>query len=75
MRVTTRAVKKLCGEVSLPEEMVDRHIDELTELVLRTATRTTNKNQNRIRAWMFSKDLVKPNLLDVLRQEDEADLM
>lgn len=75
MRVTTRAVRKLCEDVSLPEELVDRHIDELTELVLRTATRTTNKNQNRIRAWMFSKDIAKPNLLDVLRLEEDSDLM
>lgn len=65
----------MCGDVNLPEEIVDRHIDELTELVLRTATRTTNKNQGRLRAWVFSKDLVKPNLLDLLRLEDENDLM
>lgn len=71
MRVTTRSVKTLAQDAGLPDELIERHIDELCTFVFSVATRERNSCQDKIRAWFFSKDITKPNLIDVLRSEDD----
>jgi hypothetical protein len=75
MRVTTAKVRKLSRECDIPEDVIERHMDQLLELVFRTAKRQRNMCANKIKAWYFSHDMTKPQLFEVLTDNEEEDIL
>lgn len=75
MIVKTRAVRQLARDVKLPEEFIDRYMDELTDFVFRIAKRERKWCRDRIRAWHFSKDIGKREVFQVLDDDTDYDLI
>jgi hypothetical protein len=75
MKIALSSIKKLCSQAELPGELVERHIDALTFLVLRTAEWQRKRDANKIRAWWFNNSPTKPQLFEVLLEEDEGDVL
>lgn len=75
MIIKTKSVRQLAKDAALPEEFVDRHIDELCDFVWRIAKRERRFCQQRIRAWQFSKDVGKCELFQVLDDSTDYDLI
>lgn len=75
MRVSTKSVAQLARDVKIPEEIIERHMDELCEFVFRIAKRERKFCQQRIRTWYFDKNMGKSPLFDVLTDEDDYELM
>ena len=76
MILKTRAIKDLARECGLPEHVVDRHFEELTKFVWRVAKRERSFCQDKIRRWLHNKDINKPSVLYVLKDDtDEYELL
>jgi hypothetical protein len=75
MRVTTASVRKLAKECDFPEDVIERHKDQLIELVFRTAKRQRKMCINKVKAWHFSSDITKPQLFEVLTDDEEEDIL
>ncbi len=75
MIVKTRAVRQLARDVKIPEEIIDRYMDELTEFVFRISKREKKWCRDRIRAWHFSNDVGKVELFQVLDDDTDYDLI
>lgn len=71
MRVTVRAVKDLARNAGFSEEMIERQLDLLINFTFGVSHRERKYCQGRLRKWVHSGEIDKPNLLDVLKEEDE----
>lgn len=76
MRVTVRAVQDLARNAGFPEEVIHRYSDELIKMTFAVAKRERKQCVNKVRAWVHSGDVVKPNITDVLtnKMENEEEL-
>ena len=74
MKVTVKGVARAAAEAGLPESVVDRHMDALINYTLLIAKRERKRCQQSIRAWYFNQSKTKPQLFDVLG-ENEADTL
>lgn len=76
MRVSKRSVTDLARNAGLPEDVVNRYLEELIQFTFVVAKRERKANFNKIRAWVHDGSVIKPNVLDVLRPntEDEEEL-
>lgn len=75
MKITLGSIKKLCSQAELPAELVERHIDALSFLILRTAEWQRKRDANKIRGWWFDNSPTKPQLFEVLVEEDDGDVL
>lgn len=71
MRVTPTAVRDLARISGMPEDIIHRYMDELITFTFTVAKRERKHCQNQLRAWVHSGDVVKPDLLDVLKPKEE----
>lgn len=70
MRIATRAVKDIARESGFPEELIDRHLDAMTQFTFRIAARERKFNLTKLKAWYFNKNPNKPTLFEVFDGED-----
>lgn len=70
MRIATRAVKDIAREAGFPEEIVERHIEALTQFTFRIAARERKFNLAKLKAWYFNKNPNKSTLFEVFDGED-----
>lgn len=88
MKVTVNSVKRLCSDADLPVELVERHLDALTMLVIRVAQWQNKKDASKVRAWWFENkpvkmargwwmemDPTKKPLFELLSTEEDKDIM
>jgi len=75
MILKTRAIKDMARECELPDHVVDQYFEALTQFVWRVAKKERTICRNKIRGWQFSDDIGKPPILEVLRDEEEYDLL
>jgi hypothetical protein len=66
MRVTPRSVKDIARNAGVPDELIDRHIDALVSLVFAAAKRERKYCRNKIKRWVYSTDVIKPALTEIL---------
>ena len=59
-------------ECGFPEHIIEQYIDEITQLVWRAAKKERAYCQTKIRGWQFNKDIGKPSVLEVLREDDDG---
>jgi len=71
MRVTLRAVRDLARNAGFTEEMIERHMDLLVNFTFGVSHRERKYCQSKLRRWVHSGEIAKPDLLTVLREEDE----
>ncbi len=69
MEVSVKSVQVIALESGLPESLVERHIDALCAMSLRTRLSERKTCLNKIRAWYFSKQVNKPQLFEVLEDK------
>jgi hypothetical protein len=53
----------------LPESLVERHIDALCTMTLRTRISERKMCLNKVRAWYFNRSTNKPQLFEVLEDK------
>ena len=70
MILKTRAIKDICRDCGLSDEVIERNFDALTQLIWRIAKKERLFCQAKIRGWQFSQDIGKPSVLEVLKDED-----
>lgn len=75
MIIKVQAVRQLARDANLPEEIIERHMDELCAFTFRVAKRERKFCRDRIRSWQFSKDLGKCELFQVLDEDVSYDLL
>lgn len=75
MIIRSKALRELASECNIPDQIVDNHFDALIQLVWCVAKKERGRCQTKIRKWQFSDDIGKPSILEVLRDEDEYDLL
>lgn len=75
MIIKVKAVKQLAKDAGLPNEFIDRHVDELCEFVFRVAKRERKFCRDRVRAWHFSSDIGKCELFQILDDDTDYDLV
>lgn len=75
MIIKVKSVRQLAKDVSIPEELIERHMDALCEFTFRVAKRERKFCRDRIRAWQFSKDMGKCELFQVLDEDTDYDLI
>lgn len=71
MRVTTRAVKDLARNAGFSEEQIERHMDLLINFTFGVSHRERKYCQSKLRKWIHDGAIDKPNLLHVLKEDDE----
>jgi hypothetical protein len=69
MEVSVKSVQIIAMESGLPESLVERHIDALCTMSLRTRVSERQMCLNKVRAWYFNKDRNKPQLFEVLEDK------
>mgnify|MGYP006276610585 CR=1 len=74
MRVTTRAVRDLARNAGIPEETIERHLDLLINFTFAVAHRERKACRAQLRKWIHSDDVIKPPLLEVLKERDDTDI-
>lgn len=74
MRVRPRSVRDLAANVGFPEELVLRHEAEFIKFVFAVAARERKHVTGKVKAWIHSEDIVKPDILEVIKptKEEEA---
>lgn len=72
MKVSTKAVKALAKDAGFHEEMIDRHLDQLTAFVFRVAAREQKWCAEKVRAWYFDTNLNKPQLFELFEEDHEV---
>ena len=73
MIVKVRSVRQLARDVGLNEELIDRNIEALCDFTWRVAKRERKYCSNRVRGWVLSNELIKPPLVELLKEEDEEE--
>ncbi len=73
MRVRPRAVRDLAALVGFPEEVVLRHEAEFIKFVFAVAARERKHVKNKVKAWIHSEDIVKPDILEVIKPAKEEE--
>lgn len=73
MKVTVRAVSDLAKSSGLPEDVIHRYMDELITFTFAVAKREQTHCYRQIRAWIHSGDVIKPDLIDVLKPNKEVE--
>lgn len=71
MRVTVRAVRDLARNAGFTEDMIERHMDLLINFTFGVSNRERKYCQGKLRKWVHSGEIAKPDLLTVLKEEDE----
>jgi len=71
MRVTTKSVKQLALNAGMPQEVIDRFLDELINMTFVVARRERKHCYKQIKEWVHSGDVIKPDVQDVLKISDE----
>ena len=71
MRITVRAVKDLARNAGFSEDMIERHLDTLISFTFGISHRERKYCQSKLRKWVHSGEIDKPNLLSILKEEDE----
>lgn len=71
MKVTPKAVRDLSKNSGFPEELIERHIDELINFTFAVAKRERKSCRQLIKRWIHSPDVVKPDLLTFFTEELE----
>lgn len=66
MKVAVKSVLTMAVEAGLPNSLVERHVDELCELVIRARQKERTLCQNNIRKWYFDRSLNKVQLFEIL---------
>jgi hypothetical protein len=69
MEISVKSVQVMALESGLPESLVERHLDALCTMALRTRISERKVCLNKIRAWYFSKQVNKPQLFEVLEDK------
>lgn len=72
MKVTTRAVRDLARNAGIPEEMIERHLDMLISFTFAVAHRERKACRAQLRKWIHTDSIVKPPLLDVLKEREDT---
>ena len=75
MIIKPRAVRDIAKAANLDGEFIDRNMDALIEFTYKIAKRERKFCQDKLRAWMFSTDITKPSLLDILNEDEDYDLV
>lgn len=75
MIIKVKSIRQLAKDVNIPEELVERHIDGLCEFAFRISKRERKFCQSRLRAWHFSKDIGKCEVIQVLDEDTDYDLI
>jgi len=73
MKVTPRAVVDLAKSSGLPEEIIHRYLDQLITFTFAVAKREHTYCYRQIRGWIHSRDVIKPDLIDVLKPNKEIE--
>ena len=68
-----RSVRQLARDAGLNEELIDRNIEALCDFTWRVAKRERKYCSNRVRGWVLSNELIKPPLVELLKEEDEEE--
>lgn len=71
MKVTAKAVRDLSKNSGFPEELIERHLDELINFTFAVAKRERKQCRKLIKKWIHSTDIIKPDLLTFLSEELE----
>jgi hypothetical protein len=69
MEVSVKSVQIIATESGLPESLVERHIDALCTMTLRTRISERKMCLNKVRAWYFNRSTNKPQLFEVLEDK------
>ena len=69
MEVSVKSVQVIALESGLPESLIERHIDALCTMSLRTRLSERKVCLNKIRSWYFNKQINKPQLFEVLEDK------
>lgn len=75
MIIKVKSIRQLAEDVNMPNEIIERHIDALCEFAFRIAKRERKFCQSSLRAWYFSKDMGKCEVLKVLDEDTDYDLI
>lgn len=70
MRVATRAVKDIARASGFPEELIERHIEALTQFTFKVAARERKFNLTKLKSWYFNQSPSKPTLFEIFDGED-----
>jgi histone H3/H4 len=70
MILKSRAIRDICKDCKIPEHIIDQYFEEITQLVWRIAKKERNFCRTKVRGWVFSTDIGKPSILEVLKDED-----
>lgn len=71
MKVTPKAVRDLSKNSGLPEELIERHIDELINFTFAVAKRERKQCRQVVKKWLHVGGVIKPDLLTYLTEELE----
>jgi hypothetical protein len=66
MQVSVKSIRVMASESGLPESLVERHLDALCALSLRTRASERKLCLNKVKAWYFSSAKNKAPLFEVL---------
>lgn len=66
MKISVKSVQVIAMESGLPESVVERHIDALCTMSLRTRISERKVCSTKIKGWYFSREKNKPQLFKVL---------
>jgi hypothetical protein len=71
MKVRPRAVRDLADNVGFPEEVVLRYEAEFIKFVFAIAARERKHIKSKVKAWIHSEDVIKPDILEVIKPTEE----
>lgn len=73
MIIKTRSVRQLARDAGLNEELIERNIEALCDFTWRVAKKERKQCNSRVRKLLLSNELVKPPLVELLKDEDEEE--
>ena len=71
MKITVRSVRDLARNAGFTDEMIERQIDLLVSFTFSVAFRERKACRSQLRKWIHSDAVVKPHLLDVLKEPED----
>lgn len=67
--IKPKSVAALAKNAGIPDDMAERHLDELVTFAFVIADRERKRCRKEIRAWIHSGDVIKIPLEEVLRRD------
>jgi hypothetical protein len=64
--VPVKSVQRIASDAGLPESVVDRYFDALTEIILRAKTQERKQCIDTLRGWWHMPNNTRPPLHDLI---------